>query len=175
MPQPEQGECEAAGYRSPYPYATRLQDRMDEIIDRQVPNAGIFCGFCFARLAAGGERCPSCATETAECATVTAVPPEVLGIYRAKKRAEASWVYGGALLGLLIAAVLFVVLVVWAAGPLGHPGVAFLVLIGGGYLLAQLFGPLIGGQVGYRRGSRKRDRLWARFLEQCKRAQPAAK
>ena len=147
---------------------------MDEIIDRQVPNSGVFCGFCFARLAGGVERCPSCATETASRATVAAVPSEVLGIYRAKKRAEAGWVYGGALLGLLIAAALFVALVVWASGPLGHPGVAFLVLIGGGYLLAQLFGPLIGGQVGYCRGSRKRDRLWARFLKERQREETPA-
>ena len=154
-----------AGYTSPYPYAPRLQDRMDEIIDRKVPNAGTFCGFCFARLAAGAERCPYCGTETAPCAAAGTVPREVLRAYGAKKRTEATWVYSGALLGLMIAAALFVVLVVWAPGLLGHPGIAFLVLIGGGYVLAQIFGPLLAGQLGYRVGSRKRDRLWRRFLE----------
>ena len=154
-----------AGYVSPYPYAARLQERMDELIDRRTPNAGVFCGFCFARLAEGAERCPWCATETAERATVAAVPAEVLRIYRAGKRTEAAWVYAGAMLGLLLAAAAFVALVAWATGPLGHPGVAFLVLIGGGYLLAQLFGPLIGAQIGYRRGTRARDRRWAAFLE----------
>ena len=158
------GDAPPAGYVSPYPYAPRLQERMDELIDRRTPNSGVFCGFCFARLAEGAERCPYCATETAARATVGAVPVEVLRIYRAKKRTEAAWVYAGAMLGLLLAAAAFVALVVWASGPLGHPGVAFLVLIGGGYLLAQLFGPLIGAQIGYRRGSRARDRLWAAFL-----------
>ena len=154
-----------AGYASPYPYAPRLQDRMDEIIDRKVPNSGTFCGLCFARLATGAERCPYCNTETATRATADKVPREVLLAYRAKKRTEATWVYSGAFVGLMIAAVLFVVMVVWAPGLLGHPGVAFLVLIGGGYVLAQIFGPLIGGQLGYRVGSRKRDRLWGRLLD----------
>ena len=166
MAQPE----EVAGYVSPYPYVQRLQDRMDEILDRQVPNSGRFCGFCFARLARDIERCPYCATETTERPTVESVPQEALLIYRAKKRTEELWVYSGAMVGLLIAAGVFVALVVWGTDLVGSRsialGVAFLALIGGGYLLAQLFGPLVCGQVGYRRGSRKRDELWAAFLEE---------
>lgn len=159
---------EVAGYVSPYPYVQRLQERMDEILDRQVPNSGRFCGFCYARLARDAERCPYCQADAAERPPVEAVPREALLIYRAKKRTEERWVYGGAMLGLLIAAGVFVALVVWGTDLFGSRslalGVAFLALIGGGYVLAQLFGPLICGQVGYRRGSRKRDELWAAFL-----------
>ena len=36
---------EVAGYVSLYPYVQRLQDRMDEILDRRIPNSGRFCGF----------------------------------------------------------------------------------------------------------------------------------
>ena len=161
---------EVAGYVSPFPYVQRLQDRMDEILDRQVPNSGRFCGFCFARLANDTERCPYCQRETADLPTVESVPREVLIIYRAKKRTEERWVYSGAMLGLLIAAGVFVALVVYGTDLVGSRsialGIAFLALIGGGYVLAQLFGPLICGQVGYRRGSRKRDELWAAFLEE---------
>ena len=161
---------EVAGYVSPFPYVQRLQDRMDEILDRQVPNSGRFCGFCFARLANDTERCPYCHRETASLPTVESVPREVLIIYRAKKRTEERWVYSGAMLGLLIAAGVFVALVVYGTDLVGNRsialGIAFLALIGGGYLLAQLFGPLICGQVGYLRGSRKRDELWGRFLEE---------
>ena len=159
---------EVAGYVSPYPYVQRLQDRMDEILDRQVPNSGRFCGFCFARLARDTERCPYCGRETGELATVDAVPREALIIYRTKKRTEERWVYGGAMIGLLIAAGVFVALVVYGTDLVGSRpialGIAFAALIGGGYLLAQLFGPLICGQVGYRRGSRRRDELWGQFL-----------
>ena len=161
---------EVAGYVSPYPYVQRLQDRMDEILDRKIPNSGRFCGFCYARLARDLERCPSCSTEATEQSTVEAVPREALIIYRAKKRTEERWVYSGAMLGLLIAAGVFVALVVWGTDLVGSRsialGIAFLALIGGGYVLAQLFGPLVCGQVGYRRGSRKRDQLWAQFLEE---------
>jgi ribosomal protein L40E/archaellum biogenesis protein FlaJ (TadC family) len=143
---------------------------MDEILDRQVPNSGRFCGFCYARLARDAERCPYCETGTADLETVEAVPREALIIYRAKKRTEERWVYGGAMFGLLIAAGVFVLLVVYGTDLVGSRpialGIAFLALIGGGYLLAQLFGVLICGQVGYRRGSRKRDELWTVFLEE---------
>ena len=54
--------------------------------------------------------------------------------------------------------------VIWAPGVLSHPAFAFIVLILGGYLLAQLFGPILGAQLGYRRGSRKRDQMWARHI-----------
>lgn len=161
---------EVGGYVSPYPYVQRLQDRMDEILDRQIPNSGRFCGFCYARLARDTERCPYCGMEAADVPTLDAVPREALIIYRTKKRTEERWVYGGAMFGLLIAAGVFVALVVWGTDLFGSRsislGIAFVALIGGGYLLAQLFGPLICGQVGYRRGSRKRDELWGRFLEE---------
>jgi hypothetical protein len=68
------------------------------------------------------------------------------------------------MLGLTLATALFLYLVVWGPGLLGHPGVAFAALIGGGYLLAQFFGAFLGAQVGYRRGARKRDAMWAEWL-----------
>ena len=168
---------EVAGYVSPFPYVQRLQDRMDEILNRQIPNTGRFCGFCYARLARDIERCPYCGAETADRPTVEAVPREALLIYRARKQTEERWVYGGAMLGLMLAAGAFVLLIVWGTDLFGSRsvalGVAFLTLIGGGYLLAQLFGTLIGAQVGYRRGSRKRDERWRRFLEEREAAKPA--
>lgn len=153
-----------AGYVSPYPYAERLQEKMDEIIDRRVPMTGRFCGFCYGRLPAGAESCAFCDTPIAGREPVDTIPREVLLAYKAKKSTEARWVHSGAMFGLLLAAALFIVLVVWGPGLLGHPGVAFIALIGGGYLFAQLFGAVLAAQVGYRRGSRKRDRAWARFL-----------
>ncbi len=169
---------EVAGYASPYPYVQRLQDRMDEILDRQVPNSGRFCGFCYARLARDTEQCPYCGADTNETTTVDAVPREALIIYRTKKRTEERWVYAGAMMGLLIAAGVFVALVVYGTDLVGSRpialGIAFLALIGGGYLLAQLFGPLICGQVGYRRGSRRRDELWGQFLEERASGEPEA-
>jgi hypothetical protein len=155
-----------AGYVSPYPYVEKLQPRMDERLDRQVPRGGQFCGFCYGLLRKDAERCSFCKKSLAEAGVADSIPQDVLRAYLAKKKTEERWVHMGAFLGLIIATFLFLYLVAWAPGFLGHPGVALAVLIGGGYVLAQLFGPLLGAQIGYRRGSRKRDKMWAKWLEQ---------
>ena len=161
-----------AGYETPFPYLERLQEKMEERLDRKVPATGRFCGFCYGRLRADDTVCPFCGRAVAERGTVGEIPQDVLKAYRARQKTEARWVHLGAFVGLIIASVLFVVLEVWGPGPLGHPATGFVVLIGGGYVLAQLFGPLIGAQFGYRSGSKRRDALWARFL--AERDGPAA-
>lgn len=153
-----------SGYVSPYPYLDRLQEKMEERLARRVPVAGRFCGFCYGRLRANDEVCPFCTKLVAESGTVEQVPQEVLRAYLVRQKTEARWVHMGAFFGLIVAAALFLWQVVWAPGFLGHPALAFMVLILGGYLLAQLFGPILGGQLGYRKGSRKRDELWAEHL-----------
>lgn len=154
-----------AGYVSPYPYLDRLQDKMEERLARKVPAAGRFCGFCFARLRETDVTCPYCSSDIAQRGTVKEIPQDVLRLYKAKHDTEARWVYGLGFVGLIIAAVLFMVLEMWGPGPLGHPAAGFAVLLLGGYVLAQFFGTLIGGQIGYRHGAKKRDALWAAWLE----------
>jgi hypothetical protein len=153
-----------AGYVTPYPYLERLQPKMDERLDRKVPAAGRFCGFCYGRLRDTDTSCPFCGTSTEERETVREIPQEVLRAYKAKQSTEARWVHSGAFFGLIVASVLFIVLVIWGPGPLGHPAVGFAVLIGGGYVLAQFFGTFIGAQIGYRSGAKKRDDAWGKFL-----------
>jgi hypothetical protein len=153
-----------AGYVSPYPYLDQLQEKMEERIERKVPAAGRFCGFCYARLRQEDTGCPFCGTSTDERATVGEIPQDVLRAYQAKAKTEARWVHMGAFVGLLVASALFLWLVLWAPGFLGHPAVGLGVLVLGSYPLAQLFGPLIFGQIGYRKGARKRDAMWAAHL-----------
>ncbi|MBI2766618.1 MAG: hypothetical protein HYX53_12005 [Chloroflexi bacterium] len=153
-----------AGYVSPYPYLDLLQEKMEERLARKVPIKGRFCGFCYARLRDTDAACGFCGSAVAAHGTVEEIPQEVLRLYKAKQRTEALWVHSGAFFGLIIAAALFLVLVLWGPGLLGHPAVGFAVLIGGGYVLAQLFGTFIGAQIGYRKGARRRDRDWARWL-----------
>lgn len=155
-----------AGYVSPYPYVEKLQPRMDERLDRQVPTNGRFCGYCYGRLRKEDTRCGFCGTTTAERETVSEIPQVVLRAYLAKKKTEERWVHMGAFFGLILASFIFIYLIGWAPGFLGHPGFALAVLIGGGYVLAQIFGPFVGGQIGYRKGARKRDALWATYLEE---------
>lgn len=154
-----------AGYASPYPYLDRLQEKMEERLAHRVPAAGRFCGFCFGRVRGDEAACPFCGHETGEAGVVAEVPQDVLRLYKTKRDIEARWVYGMGFVGLIIASVLFVVLEVWGPGPLGHPAAGFAVLLFGGYGLAQFFGTFVGGEIGYRRGARKRDELWRDRLE----------
>ncbi len=154
-----------AGYISPYPYLDLLQEKIEERIARRVPASGRFCGFCYGRLRPEDIACPFCATSADGCPTVSEVPQEVLLAYQAKAKTEARWVHMGAFLGLLVASALFMWLVLWAPGFLGHPALAFMVLVLGSYPLAIFFGPILFGQVGYRKGARKRDRMWAEHLQ----------
>ncbi len=153
-----------AGYESPYPYLDQLQDKMEERLAHRVPAAGRFCGFCYARLRADDVTCGFCGTNTGATATVDAIPQEVLAAYKAKASTEARWVHTGAFTGLILASAIFIWMVIWAPGVLGHPALAFGVLLLGGYFLAQFFGPLLFAQFGYRRGARRRDALWAKWL-----------
>lgn len=162
-----------AGYVTPYPYLDKLQEKMEERLAHRVPAAGRFCGFCYARLRQTDAVCPVCETAVANLPTVDDIPQDVLRAYRAKQRTEATWVYMGAFVGLIIASIAFIWLELWGPGILGHPATGFAVLIGGGYLLAQLFGPLIGGQFGYSKGARKRDRMWAEFIAKRAGASPS--
>jgi hypothetical protein len=155
-----------AGYESPYPYLDRLQPKMEERLARRVPATGRFCGFCYARLRAEDTVCPFCGTATAARPPVDEIPQEVLRLYLQKQKTEARWVHGGAFFGLILASALFLWMVLWGPGILGHPALAFGVLLLGGYVLAQLFGTFIGAQIGYRRGARRRDAAWAAFLAQ---------
>jgi hypothetical protein len=153
-----------AGYATPYPYLEKLQGKMEERLARRVPAAGRFCGFCYGRLRDSDETCGVCASALAAVGTTREIPQEVLRAYQLRQKTEARWVHLGAFFGLALAMGLFLVMVLYGPGMIGHPALAFTVLIGGGYLLAQLFGALIGAQIGYSKGARKRDAAWAEIL-----------
>jgi len=142
----------------------RLQDKMEERLARLVPDSGTFCGYCYGRLRGDESRCPFCARDIAETQTVASIPQDVLRAYRAKQRVEVRWVYSFGFIGLVVSSVLFVVLVAWGPGLLGHPGVALTVLVGGGYLLARLLGEVVGGHFGVQRALQVRNRMWLEFV-----------
>lgn len=153
------------GYISPFPYMEKLQPRMDERLERRVPVNGRFCGYCFGRLRQTDEQCTYCGADLGRWGTTEEIPQEVLRIFQVKKKTEERWVHMGAFFGLILTMLIFIYLVMWGPWLLGHPAFGFAVLLLGGYVLAQLFGPIYAGQIGYRRGCRKRDAAWAEYLE----------
>lgn len=153
-----------AGYVTPYPYVEKLQLKMEERLARLVPAAGRFCGFCYGRLRESDVTCGVCDSNLVVVGTTPEIPQEVLAAYQFKQKTEARWVHLGAFFGLAVAMALFLAMVLYGPGLIRHPALAFTVLIGGGYLLAQLFGTFIGAQIGYSKGARKRDAAWTAFL-----------
>lgn len=150
---------------SVYPYLDRLQDKMEERLAHKVPAGGRFCGFCFGRLRPEDATCAFCERPLSQTGVSGEIPQEVLRAYKAKQRTEATWVYGMGFVGLILASFLFVVMVLWGPGPIGHPAIAFAVLIGGGYLMARWFGEVVGAVIGIPKGIRKRDELWTEWLK----------
>jgi hypothetical protein len=154
------------GILSRYPYLDRLQGRMEEIIDRDLPRTGRRCGNCYGAMRAEDEVCAFCGTQASEREPVVQIPPGILRIYYDKRRSERTWVFGMAFVGLLIASALFVALAVWGPWFLGHPAFFFAVLLFGGYGLAKYFGEVVGGTIGYRRAIRRRDEAWEAHLRE---------
>lgn len=153
-----------AGYETPFPYLDKLQEKMEERLAHRVPAAGRFCGYCYGRMRSEDVSCGFCGISTVDRPAVSEIPQDVLKAYKAKASTEALWVHTGAFTGLILASAIFIIMVIWGPGILGHPALAFLELLVGGYFLAQFFGPLLFAQWGYKKGARKRDALWARFL-----------
>jgi hypothetical protein len=147
---------------SPYPYLDKLQPKMEEMLTREIPGEGRFCGFCYGRARKGSEVCEFCGHPFEQVGLVSRIPTEVQQMYLLKRKREGLIVHLGAFAGLLIGAGSFLALVLNGV----HPVIGFAVLLFGSYLLAQLCGPIIGGQFGYAWGARERDRLWSEYLVQ---------
>lgn len=145
---------------SPYPYLDKLQPKMEEMLTREIPGEGRFCGFCYGRARGGAEVCQFCGRSYQQAGLVSRIPTEVQRMYLLKRKREGLIVHLGAFLGLLIGAAGFLALVLNGV----HPVIGFAFLLFGSYLLAQLCGPIIGGQFGYAWGVKERDRLWAEYL-----------
>ncbi|MGH2588239.1 MAG: hypothetical protein ACRDJE_25245 [Dehalococcoidia bacterium] len=142
---------------------TALQERMDRIIQGESPNAGRFCGYCYARLDEGQARCAVCGRTTDEVSPVSRVPRDALRVYNAHRKKMRFWVNLFAYLGILLAIALFVVMIVY----LPNPWVWFSVpvLFFGSWYLANLLGGWLGALLGTRQGVPARALLWQQLLE----------
>lgn len=140
-----------------------LQERMERIIRGDSPNAGRFCGYCYARIDEGEQRCAVCGWTTAEVPPVSRVPRDALRVYNAHRKKMRLWVNLFAYLGILIAVALFIVMIVY----LPNPWVWFAVpvLFFGSWYLANLLGGWLGATLGARQGIPARAVAWRTLLE----------
>lgn len=139
-----------------------LQERMERIIRGDSPNAGRFCGYCYARLGDQDPACPVCGREVAEMGALSRVPRDGLRVYNAYRRKMRLWVNLFAFLGIFIAVVLFIVMIVY----LPNPWVWFAVpvLFFGSWYFANLLAGF-GAAIGDRQGMPLRTGLWHQLLQ----------
>jgi hypothetical protein len=140
-----------------------LQERMERIIRGDSPNAGRFCGFCYARLDGDAPACAVCGHALAEYEPVTRVPRDALRVYNAHRKKMRLWVNLFAYLGILIAVAVFIVMIVY----LPNPWVWFAVpvLFFGSWYFANLLGGWLGAMLGTRQGVPARTAAWHALLE----------
>ncbi len=139
---------------------------MERIARGGAPNSGRFCGYCYARLNTGEERCHFCHYTTAELAPVASVPREVLLVYMAHRHKMMLWVNLFAFAGIFFAVVLAGLIV--AFFPLAAKLLAIPVLLGGAWYFANLFGGWIGGTLGERTGRAARLKKWRAWRAQMR-------
>jgi hypothetical protein len=140
-----------------------LQERMDRIIRGDSPNAGQFCGYCYARLEEGQQRCAICGRLADEVQSVSRVPRDALRVYNAHRKKMRLWVNLFAYLGILFAVALFIAMIVYLPNP--WVWFAIPVLFFGSWYLANLLGGWLGALLGTRAGIPARAALWQQLLE----------
>ncbi len=140
----------------------QLQPRMEQIIFAKLPNLGRLCGYCYAHLTPDQQTCHVCAHAIDEHGTVEAVPRPVLRAYYAKRRREAWLVNTFAYVGMFIGVAISFALVTYLPG--WWRLLAILTLTVGSWYLANVFGGLFGGRIGYNWGRNVRNRMWAAWV-----------
>jgi hypothetical protein len=140
-----------------------LQERMERIIRGDSPNAGRFCGYCYARRDDASSTCDVCGRTANDFQPVPRVPRDALRVYNAHRKKMRLWVNLFAYLGILIAVALFIVMIVY----LPNPWVWFAVpvLFFGSWYFANLLGGWLGAMLGTRQGVPARSAAWNDLLE----------
>lgn len=161
----QRGQSEMSERAMPEPVLSpRLQELLAEVVRGRAPNAGRFCGYCYHPLPDGTTACPHCQHATADYPPVNSVPREVLLLFLAQRRREATVVrsiaYGGLLGGLALALYLFVVVPEW------WNAAVFMLTLGVTYVGAANLANSIGDWLGYNWGQSVARRRWLAFVAQ---------
>jgi hypothetical protein len=153
----------ASPSRNDESFLDALQERMERIIRGDSPNAGRFCGYCYARLDEDSSACAVCGRSAGSFLPVSRVPRDALRVYNVHRKKMRLWVNLFAYLGILIAVVLFIVMIVY----LPNPWVWFAVpvLFFGSWYFANLLGGWLGALLGTRQGVPARSAAWHQLLE----------
>ena len=145
-------------------FSSRLTALMDDILTGRAPNAGRFCGNCYHPLVPDRQACPHCDTPVEARPAVTAIPREVIEMYRQQRSREGLVVRTFAWVGLTIGVIVALLPIAfgdvtwWSVG-------AFFALLLAFYLLSANLANSVGDALGYRWGQSVLRKRWRRFVE----------
>lgn len=146
-------------------FSPALTELMDDVLAGRSPNAGRFCGNCYAPLGKNARRCEYCGIDTDQAQPLRRLPREVFAIYRVQ-RAREGWVvrgiaYGGLLSGIILGLmpIAFYDVHTWTA-------IALFAIIIFFYLLSANLANSLGDAVGYSWGQSAARKRLRTFSEQ---------
>jgi hypothetical protein len=141
-----------------------LQERMERIIRGDAPNAGRFCGYCYARLDRDIDACEVCGRAAGSVAVQPRIPRAALRVYNAYRRKMQIWVNVFAFLGIFLAIVLTGVMIAYLPAPWNF--LAAVTVLFTAWYFANLLGGGLGAAVGSRQGRTVRAARWQQLLQQ---------
>ncbi len=140
-----------------------LQERMERIIRGDAPNAGRFCGYCYARLEREKDTCEVCGRQADDVGVLPRVPREALRVYNAYRRKMQLWVNLFAFLGIFLAIVCTGVMIAFLPAPWNF--IAAVTVLFTAWYFANLLGGGVGAAIGVPQGRGARAARWRQLLE----------
>lgn len=145
-------------------FSERLDELMAAMIEGTSPNMGRFCGYCYTPLGKHADTCSHCGRTTKQYGPVAKIPSDFFVLYRRMRKRESLIVNTFAFTGLGIGLLGFIGLVALAVYRFDQSlwvlGLALVVLIVGGRVMAGLLGGWIGDSIGYGYAQRKLAEEW---------------
>ncbi|MBR74215.1 MAG: hypothetical protein CL872_04690 [Dehalococcoidaceae bacterium] len=151
-------------------FSEKLELHMVEVGNGLRPNAGSFCDFCFNPIDLTGSKinkCTNCNKNIAANNTVGSVPDEIFAMLREVRKIERTYVISFAFLGIFLSLITGFLIVfnttfLYSNEILGTI-ILFAYLLITGRLLANIFGGIIGDQIGYKKGRDTLELRWSQW------------
>ena len=151
-------------------FSEKLEKNIVEVGNGLRPNAGNFCDYCFHPVelkSSANKKCDNCKKNISKNNVVGAVPDEIFSILREIRKIERTYVISFAFLGIFLSLltgflIIFNTTFLFTNEILGTI-VLFAYLLITGRLLANIFGGIIGDQIGYKKGKAKLELRWSEW------------
>ena len=153
-------------------FSETLELHMVEVGNGLRPNAGQFCNFCFEPVEFKNNKnknCKNCKKNITKNNIVDSVPEEIFSMLREVRKIERHYVISFAFLGIFLSLLTGFLLVLnttflYSNEILGTI-ILFAYLLITGRLLANIFGGVIGDQLGYKKGRAKLELRWSEWKD----------